>query len=252
LFNKSRKVVALGLTVTMVGAGVAVAGMTGAEINEAVVVGEVSPSKLDKKKFKPVNLFLGVENSPESAGQQQTNPKSELIEVSKNVKFNLSKAPTCNEPLPNGTTSEEARDICPDGSFLGEGTATVHAADSSPACPGDEGPCVVGDQVVSVFNGPGKDDLRLHTYGTLGVASPTVAGSIVKADTNGYGQALFVPNAPATGAFKITSFNATVEKSTKVATAKCKPKTIKYLRTVVYNDDSTETASLEQKCKVKK
>ena len=254
MFKNSRKAVVVALAATVAVTGVAVAGPpTGADINEAGVVGKVKPSKLDNKKFKPVNLFQGVVNSPESAGQQITNAKSEFIETSKNVKIDLSKAPVCTIALPNGTTTQQARDDCPGGSFLGEGTATVHAADTSPACPvdADTDPCVVGDQVVSIFNGPAAGQLRLHTYGTLGVSSPTVQGFIVNAVTNGYGKALSVPNAPVTGPFKITSFNATVDKDTKVATAKCKPKEIKFKRTVTYTDNSFESVGIKQPCKVK-
>ena len=88
---------------------------------------------------------------------------------------------------------------------------------------------------MSVFNGPGPGQLRLHTYSPdLGPASPVVNARIVNAtqqeQNQGYGQALSVPNAPVTGALKITSFNSTILKSSKVVTAKCKPKKFKLLR----------------------
>ena len=50
----------------------------------------------------------------------------------------------------------------------------------------------------------------------------------------------------------ITSFNAKILKSTKVATAKCKPKKFKTTRRVVYDDDSAESVSKTQKCTVKR
>ena len=65
MFKKSRTVVALGLATSVAVTGIAVAGSTtGADLNDASVVGSVSPEKLSKKKFKPVDLFLGVVNSP--------------------------------------------------------------------------------------------------------------------------------------------------------------------------------------------
>jgi hypothetical protein len=243
LFTKSRMIVAGGLAVVVATAGVAVAGTTGADLNDAEVVGKVTPSKLSKKKLKPVNLFLGVVNSPDSAGNEDANAKSERISISKNVKVKLNKAPVCTAALPNGSTPQFAKDACPAKSYLGGGKATVHAP----------GPVLAAEPIVSVFNGPNPGQLRLHTYSDdLGPASPVVNAFIVKANRPGYGQALNVPNAPVTGALKITSFNAKIKKSTKVVSAKCKPKKFKFLRSVVYTDDSSETALETQKCKVKR
>ena len=243
MFTKSRMIVAGGLAVLVAGAGVAAAGPTGAELNDAEVVGKVTPSKLSKKKLKPVNLFLGVVNSPDSAGNPTGNAKSEKISLSKNIKVKLNKAPRCTAALPNGSTPQFARNACPGKSYLGGGEATVHAP----------GPVLAAEPVVSVFNGPGPNQLRLHTYSDdLGAASPVVNASIVKANKPGYGQALSVPNAPVTGALKITSFNAKIKKSTKTVSAKCKPKKFKFLRDVTYTDNSSETATEKQTCKVKR
>ena len=80
---------------------------------------------------------------------------------------------------------------------------------------------------VSVFNGPGKNEVRLHTYDPrLAGATPTVFGKIVKSNAGSkYGQALQVDDAPdvAGDTGKITAFNADFKKS-KVATARCKAK----------------------------
>ena len=247
MFTQSRRIVAGGLAVMVAGAGVAIAGPTGAELNDAKVVSKVTPTKLSKKKFTPVKSLLGVVNSPDSAGNPTGNAKSERIAISKNIKVKLSKAPVCTAALPNGSTPQFAKDACPKKSYLGGGKATVHAP----------GPVLAAEPVVSVFNGPNPGQLRLHTYSDdLGAASPVVNAFIVKANqqerNKGYGQALDVPNAPVTGALKITSFKATVKKSSKVVTARCKPKKLKVQRTVTYTDDSSETATKSQKCKVKK
>jgi hypothetical protein len=247
VFITSRKILALGTAVTVATAGVAVGGTTGADLNDAKVVAKVKPSKLSKKKFTPVSSLLGVVNSPDSAGNEDANAKSERIAISKNIKVKLSKAPVCTAALPNGSTPQFAKNACPAKSYLGGGKATVHAP----------GPVLAAEPVVSVFNGPNPGQLRLHTYSDdLGPASPVVNAFIVKATqqekNKGYGQALNVPNAPVTGALKITSFEATVKRSTKVVTARCKPKKLKVLRTVVYTDDSSETATKSQKCKVKR
>jgi len=235
-------IVASGLAVTLATAGIAVAGGTGAAENEAAVDGKVTPSKLDKKKFKPVNLFLGVRNSNTQIDGLQENPASEFIAISKNVKVNLSKAPRCTVPIDNGTPTAQAKAMCPKKSFLGKGDAEVTAP----------GPTVIAEPVVSVFNGPGKNELRLHTYDeALAEASPIVDGKIVNAPGK-FGKALDVPEAPETGGVMITKFNAKLLKARKVATARCKPKQIKYKRTVTYDDGSSESVTRTQKCKVKR
>jgi hypothetical protein len=239
-------IVAFGLAVAVATAGIAVAGGTGASENNAKVVSKITPNKLPKKKFKPVNLFLGVVNSKAHIDGLQSNPASELISSSKNVKIRLSKAPRCSAPLPNGSTPAFAKNACPGKSFLGKGDAEVTAP----------GGAVIAEPVVSVFNGPGKNEVRLHTYDPrLAGATPTVAGKIVKSKAGAkYGQALQVDDAPdvAGDAGKITAFNAELFKKSKVATARCKAKKFLWRRTVTYDDGSKSTVNHSQPCKVKK
>ena len=158
MFTKSRKVVALGT------------GLdrrayrrrdrrhaTGADLNDAAVVGKVTPNKLDKKDFKPVALFLGVENSPDSTGNEDANAAAELIHISKNIKIDLKNTPICEVELANGTPTDVARDICPGRSYIGKGDAEVHAPGPCRLAtypPQTDPPCVVAEPVVSVFHGP--------------------------------------------------------------------------------------------------
>jgi hypothetical protein len=250
LFTKSRKIVAGAVAVTLATAGIAVAaGSTGADENVAAVDGKATPSTLPKLNRKPINLLVGVRNSTGQIDGLQENPASELISIGKNVKIDLSVVPKCTAALPNGSTTEFAKDACPAKSYIGSGDATVHAP--AAACgPGATEPCIAAEPVVSVFNGPGKNELRLHTYSpALGPASPVVNGKIIKSPITGFGQALRVANAPETGALMITKFNATLRKDRKVAKARCKSKTIKYRRDVRYADDSAEFVQKTQKCK---
>jgi hypothetical protein len=265
LFKKSRTTAVAALALSLAVTGIAVAGDTpGTELNEAEVVGSVKPSKLPKKDFKPVSLFLGVVNSPDSTGNPDGNAAAENISISKNVKVNLSKTPLCPVELTNGTPTETAIATCEagagEGSMIGQGVAEVHAPGAAAACndpsdPEPEPPCVVAEPVVTVFHGPTVNKLQLHTYSpALGASSPVVDSFIVDSTVNGYGKALDVPVAPVTGALKITGFNATIAKSTKVAKAKCDPKKIKFLREVTYKDGppaSSETATKVQNCTVK-
>lgn len=246
MIRRSRMGVAIGLVLAL---GVStLAFADGASDNDAFVDGSVKPSKLDKKKYKPVNLFLGVRTEPlvPVDGTQQ-NPEAEKISLGKNIKWNGNKAPVCTAAIETpGLTADEAAAMCPSKSLLGQGEAEVALSSAAR----------VSDVIVSVFNGPGKNEVRLHTSSvTLGAAAPTVFGEVVKSDQGGkYGQMLSVPDSPDAGGdvFEITKFNATIEKSSKVATARCKSKKIPFLREVTYDDGSTETATLKQKCKQKK
>jgi hypothetical protein len=231
------------VAVSLATAGIAIGGGTGADENVAAVDGKITPSKLSKKRFKPVSSLLGVRNSKDHIDGLQSNPASERLSFSKNIKVDLSKAPRCTAPLANGTTTEFAKAACPGKSFLGSGVAEVTAA----------GPTVIAEPVVSVFNGPGKNQLRLHTYDpALGAASPIVNGRIIKSPVSGYGQALSVPEAPETGGVMITKFNSTVLRARKVVRARCKPKRFKTHRRVVYADGSSETVVTTQRCRVKR
>jgi hypothetical protein len=234
------RVVVAALTLTLTATAIALAD--GAADNQAFVEGKVKPAKLDKKTFKAVSLFTGVRTETDVTGFQ-SNPKSEFISFGKNVKVNLNKAPRCGAALPNGATPEQARAMCPRKSYLGSGKATLQF-------PGLN----VGDIVVSAFNGPGKGQLRLHTYSpTLGTAAPTVDGKIVRSNAGKkYGQALSVPNAPETASGMLTEFNATITRSSGVVTANCKARQFLFERRVTYADGSTETATLKQPCKRKK
>ena len=138
MFKNSRKALVVGLATTVAVTGVAVAGPpTGADLNDAKVVAKITPDKLDKKKFKPVALFLGVENSPDATGNALGNAKVELIHTWKNVKINLKKTPICEVDLASGTP--RSKDLCKasagsKGSYIGKGEAEVHAPGSVPAC----------------------------------------------------------------------------------------------------------------------
>ena len=240
MIKKSRFVLSIGAVIAL-GAGT-LAYADGASENTAFVDASIKPTKLDKKKYKPINLFSGVRTETTITGAQQ-NPVSEYISYPKNVKFDFNAGDVCTTLPPSGSTPEQAREACPPDSYLGEGAATV------------EGPggVVIDDLTVSVFRGPDKKGILLHTSSpTLLAAAPTVPGSIVKSNAGSkFGYALDVPNAPETGALMITKFNANISKKSKAVLARCKNKTMTFQRRVTYADGSTETVDLTQKCKRK-
>ena len=243
--RKTRFIVATGLAVALGTAGIAFAD--GASENEEGVLGKVTPNKLDKKKYKPVNFYTGVTTTTTHAVPGQSNPEKQLIEFGKNVKFQTSKAPTCSAPL-NGTTTDQAKAACDPKSNIGTGSATADLG---------QGPQQIHDVQVTVFNGPGKNQIRLHAFSPeLGAANTQVVqGNIIKAPSGGkYGQALSVPDAPDLGgdAFMLTKFDATISKKSKTVTARCKSKKFLWHNVVTYDDNTTDTADLSQNCSVKK
>ena len=245
MIRRSRLAVALVLTLALGVTGIAYAG-GGASTHDAFVDGKVTNKKkpkLSPKKFKKVDFTTGVRTTGGITGTQ-ANPAEEFIAFGKNIKFKNSAAPVCTATFPPGSTPSAAKALCPGKSFLGSGTAKVFG----PGGPVDE------NIVVSAFNGPGANQLRLHTYSVpLGPAAPTVQGFIVNANSGKkYGKALSVPLAPETGPLMITQFDTTIKKSSGVVRARCKAKKFLWKRTVTYEDNSTDTATLSQKCKKKK
>jgi hypothetical protein len=243
--NKPRFVFVIGLVLALGLAGIAFAN--GADENSETVLGKVSPSKLSKKDYKPVQFYTGVMTTTTHAVPGQQNPEQQLIEFGKNIKFDTTKAAVCTASL-NGTTTDQAKQACPAKSVIGTGNAHANLG---------QGPDQVSDVTVTVFNGPAKNQIRLHAYTpTLGPGNTQVVlGDIIKAPSGGkYGQALNVADAPdlAGDAFMLTKFDATISKGSKVVSARCKASKFLFHNKVTYDDGSTETADLSQACKVKK
>jgi hypothetical protein len=241
VIKKSRFVLALGAALAL---GVStLAFADGATDNTAFVDGSVKPAKLDKKKYKPINLFSGVRTQTNVTGAQ-FNPASEYISYPKNVKFDFKAGDVCTTLPPSGSTAQQARSACPPSSYLGSGHAEVFGPGNVPTAT---------DITVSVFRGPDKKGIALHTSSpTLGPAAPTVLGKIVNSNAGSkYGYALQVAHSPETGALMITEFNATISKKSKAVLARCKSKNMTFLRKVTYTDGSTETVETSQKCKRK-
>lgn len=241
--RKFHLLILIGVAAALGVASVALAD--GTSRNTTFVDGNVKPSKLDQKKWKPVDMLTGVRT--EAAGGvdgTQPNPTTEYISYGKNIKFDFDAGEPCSTLPPSGSTPDQARAACPASSYLGSGSATV------------EGPggLVINDLTVSVFYGPQKQQVQLHTYSpTLLAAAPVVPGFLVKSDAGPqYGYALSVPHAPETGALMITSFGSTITKSSGAVLARCKAKKFLWQRRTTYNDGSMDTATTEQKCKRKK
>jgi hypothetical protein len=251
VISKSRLVLALALTLALGISGIAFADA--ADDNVSEVKGKVNPKKLDKKKFKPVNLFSQVATDyADPTGDQNQHTEQVFIDFGKNIKFKLGRAQQCSADI-SGADTAEARAACPGKSFIGEGEA--HAILAGPT-----GDVPVNDLVVSAFAGPGDNQLRLHAYTSslpdaIGNNPSVTLGEIVKSPAGKkYGKRLSVEDAPDvigdTGA--LTLFNAKITKKSRTVVGRCKAKKFFWRATWVYDDGSSDTDTVSQKCKRKK
>jgi hypothetical protein len=244
-------VVALGVTQLAIG--------DGASENEVGVQMKLTPKKRDKKKMKPAQLFSGVTTSTTHAVPGQQNAEKVTVLYPKNMKYDFGAAEVCSAPL-NGTTTEQAEAACPPGSNIGKGEAHANLG---------QGPDQVNDVVVTVFYGPGNQQVRLHAYSaSLGAGLTQVVNANLQNSSGGlakqaglskraalqFGPALIVNDAPDLGGdqFMLTLFNATIPKNTGAVLAKCKSKTDASENITIYDDGSKDTATTTAKCKQKK
>ncbi|MQA73611.1 MAG: hypothetical protein GEU88_04540 [Solirubrobacterales bacterium] len=238
--RRGRLVAAVALTLALGVAAIAYAD--GASQNQAFVEGSVKPKKLDKKKYKPIDLFTEVSTEGPVPG---INPESELIEYDKDGKWDSKAAPTCSAPI-EFLSTDAAKAACPKGSAIGSGEADIELP----------GGLEYKGLTVTAFNGPGKNEIRLHTYDPrLAGATPTVFGTIKNLKGGGkYGIALSVPDAPdvAGDTGMITRFGATISRKSGTSLARCKDKKFLIRRTVTFDDGSKSVAKDSSKCKRKK
>ena len=93
--KKSRFVLSIGAVIAL-GAGT-LAYADGASENTAFVDASIKPTKLDKKKYKPIEMFSGVRTETTITGAQQ-NPVSEYISYPKNGKFDFNAGRCLHDP----------------------------------------------------------------------------------------------------------------------------------------------------------
>ena len=128
----------------------------------AGVQGKVTPTKLDKKKYKPVTLFAGVTTSTTHPVPGQQNAEKVQLEfgrTSSSTSTRPTRAPPRSSARPPIRPRPRVR-LIPSSA-----RASAHANLGG-------GPDQVNDVGVTVFNGPGPNHIRLHAYSpTLGAAN---------------------------------------------------------------------------------
>ena len=232
-----------------------VPAVANAQVQSLVV--DVTPNKLDKKKYKPAKIFVDViTDNNDEAGQNPDQPPSAdrtRVDFSPNMKFTPSSVPQCDVSAAalENTTTQSATDACGKDSIVsvpGEGkTEATVLIDTNPVVTGTA-PFVV-DVVVTAFNGAEKDSLYLHARADAVNNTSVLVGKLTKGPA-GFGRTLDV-TIPDLLAGAISDFKTTV-KSGKYVQARCKDKTPEYQARTDYENHSPTTATADDPCKQKK
>lgn len=220
------------------------------------VVTKVTPTKLDKKKFKPVTLFVDViteNNDEDTSFEQPPSADRTQVDFSKNLKFDPSAVPQCaaDEGALQNTTTETATSLCGSKSIVsvagdGKTEATV-IVDPAPGVPGTA-PLVV-PVVVTAFNGFEDDTIFLHSRADAVNNTSVLVGKLKKA-SGSYGNTLDV-TIPDLLAGAIADFKTTV-KGGKYIVARCKDKTPDFGARSEYENHTPTKATFVGKCTQKK
>ena len=219
---------------------------------------KVTPTKLDKKKYKPAKLLIDIKtkNNSGAATNSDQPPSADrtVVDFAKNLKITTKAAPNCagSEAQLQNTTTDQAKDICGKKSIVSvaSGTSAHVTVDSNPALPNSASlPVPV---VVTAFNGTAKNTLYLHARAESVNTTSVLVGKLKKGSSP-YGYSLDVTIPPLL-AGAIDDFKVTV-KAGKYIQARCKSKKNPFQATTFFENwsggpkasDTTQT-----KCKQKK
>jgi hypothetical protein len=210
------------------------------------LLANAKPRKLPRKKFRNITSFtsVGHDNADGSPGVPKYT-KALFIDFGKNVRFRLAKAAKCSAEI-SGTSTAEARQLCPAKSIIGTGEAHVRL-------PGNP-PFNVTDVQTLAISGPGKNGVRFHAWSpTLGSAVTQVIPGTIRQNAPGkaYNWRLSVPEVPLIlgGAGSNTLFGVTIPKKTGVIQARCQAKKFQWRGTWVFEDNSRGQDTKSQRCK---
>lgn len=234
---------------------VAVVNSASARTDIQTIKTKITPSKLDKKKFKNAKLYVDIDTVPDDEltpnYDQPPSANRTQVDFSPNLKFNTKAVPQCDvsDAEIQNQTKDVATDMCGKDSIvsLDNGTDATLQSDPDPSSPGTT-PLVL-KVAVTAFNGKEKDTLYLHTDPEGIPTKPVLVGKLKKGP-KGFGKTLDV-TVPGTPPFSISEFRTTV-KNGKFVQARCKDKTATYRARTDYNDHPSTEATAVVKCKQKK
>ncbi len=234
---------------------VAVASVAYARTDIQTIKVKVTPSKLDKKKFKPgAKLFVDIDTVPDDELtpnlDQPPSATRTRVDFSSNLTFNPKAVPQCKVTSAEiqNQTREDAIKLCGKKSVvsLDNGTDATLQFDPDQSSPGTTP--VELKVAVTAFNGKEKNTLYLHTD-PEGIATKPVLVGKLKKGPKGYSKTLDV-TVPATPPFSISEFRTTV-KSGAYISARCKEKVATYQARTTYSNHPSTKATALVKCKRK-
>jgi hypothetical protein len=223
---------------------------TGTDFSQ--VKANIKPSKLSKKKFKGVKLFVETSTltnanpgTPTAPGNTPVPTKDVKLNFGKDSKVTTKGLAQCKKSLEN-TTTQQALSLCGKAK-VGGGSAT--------ACIGTANPCSAIAFKVTEFNGKpkgGKPTLILHSRNdALGLTT-----ILVGKYTSAHPTVLDVPIPPSVYTLAtITDFKTTTQRSYKFRgkkynydSARCSNKKLTLQVTYTYTSDPTDKVKTSQKC----
>lgn len=252
-------ILAMALVASLVMASFAQADQT--------ITGSTSPSKLDKKKKKPVKLVIDIRTQDRGTpplADQPPDADRTVVDFPKNLSFDTKAVPNCEatEADLQNTTTETAIDLCGKKSVVSVGgdvqvdnaTRTVTSptgafvtVDNDAANPGSSQTLVPVQ--VTALNGTAKNQLYLHSKALTLPVTNVLVGKLKKGKSPyGYSLDVTIPQLLAGG---ISDFKTTV-KAGKYVQGVCKSKKMPYAATTTYSDVPQTKATFEGSCKQKK
>lgn len=220
----------------------------------------ISPTKLDKKKKKPVKLKVDIitqNNAGAALADQPPSATRTVVSFPKNLSFDTTAVPRCagTEAQLQNTTTATAIDICGSKSVVSVNpTSALVKVDLVPGVPSTPANVEV---VVTAMNGTDKNTLFLHSRADAVNNTSVLVGKLGKGKSP-YGNNLDVTIPPLL-AGAIADFLVTV-KAGKYIQGVCKSKKNPFEATTTFTNwtggptatDTTETSCKQKKSKKKK
>lgn len=238
---------------------------------DQTITGSIKPSKLDKKKKKPVTLIIDIRTTDKgSPVDQPADADRTVVDFGKNLSFDPKAVPNCagTEADLQNTTTEAAIDICGKKSIVSVTPKTPIGPDSLDTANGNSrvlkadvptGAVVVVDTdpvnpnstqtfvpvALTAFNGTSNNTLYLHSKATTLPVTNVLVGKLKKGKGK-YGNSLDV-TIPQLLAGGIADFKTTV-KNGKYVQAVCKSTKLPFAARTTYSDAPQTTATFNGKC----
>ena len=213
----------------------------------------ITPTKLDKKKFKPAQIFVDIKTKDAEGKEQPPSATRTIVDFTKNLKFDTTAVPNCEgtEAQLQNTTTDTAKEVCGKRSIvsIANGTSAHVTVDTTPNVPGGAIPI---DVVVTAFNGTDKNTIYLHARADAANNTSVLVGKLGKGRDKPYGSNLDVTIPPLL-AGAIDDFKTTV-KAGKYVQARCKNKTNQFAAETTFSNYTSPKVKDETstKCKQKK